>query len=263
MTRLPAELDSAVHRLWDELADADRTECDAALVHLLATLAAFVNAQNAWWVAAVRVGAADMGDPLANWRPRAARYLHESAADRAFYDDQARSLSSAVVDESVIATMRDAGTFRVLWLPELVSPGWYDSPYYRFAYVARRIRDAVFVGCPVNRDAECMFGFHRTGSGPRFTRQDRAVLGHALRSLRWFHRQLLLEHGLLVASSPLTGTERTVVGKLMTGMSERSIARMLGMAPATTHNHVTRIYRKFGVTSRAGLMALWLGRSSP
>lgn len=260
-SRLPSPLAARIHQLWDDL--ADRYRSDGALPYLLGELAALVEAQNAWWMGAVRVGRDCATDPLDGWRPRAIRYLHESAADRAFYKTAGRLLSTGSVDESVAANMRGAGTFRVNWLPEMVSPDWYASPFHDVAYAARGISDAVFVGCPVTCDAEALLGFHRIGrEGSRFSVLDRAVLAYALRSLRWLQRQLLLDHGLLVARQPLTSTELIVLKHLLTGMAEQKIAETVGLARATTHNHITKIYRKFGVSRRAGLMALWLGRST-
>jgi DNA-binding CsgD family transcriptional regulator len=164
------------------------------------------------------------------------------------------------VDESVAANLRGVGSFRVNWLPELVSAAWYDSPYYLQGYEPRGIRDALFACCPVNRDAEVVIGLHLKGpSGSRFQPRDKGILGYALRGLRWFHRQLLLDYGLLVATDPLTDTERRVLRALLTQMSEREIAGSVSLARPTVHNHITAIYRKFGVNSRAGLMSLWLG----
>jgi DNA-binding CsgD family transcriptional regulator len=260
MPIVSATSQAAVHRLWDDLADFDRSDGESSLVHLLGTLARLVHAQNAWWLGIVRVSAAGVGDPAQNWRPGAIRYLHETPQDRKVYRHSEAEMSRGAIDETSIANVRDAGTFRVLWLPEIASPAWYKSSFYRMAYQARGIRDAVFVGCPVNREAESIIGFHRIGARKRrFSAKDRAVLGYALRGLRWFQRQVLLDHGLLVARLPLTPMEHRVLRHLLTDMPEREIAAVLGLARPTTHNHVTAIFRKFGVNSRAGLMALWVG----
>ena len=48
---------------------------------------------------------------------------------------------------------------------------------------------------------------------------------------------------------------------LLTERGEKEIARDLDLTPATTHTYITALYRKFGVSGRAGLTALWLGRS--
>jgi len=244
--------------LWDALADYDASDCERALRHLLAVLARLVDAQNAWWLAVIRVG--DARDPVHGWRPATIQYLHESTADRQYYRENDRRLARGSVDQSSVASMRQAGTFRVLWLPELVDAAWYHSEYYQIAYKARGIGDAMFVGCPVNRDAESFFGFHRKLRRRPFGAGERAVLEYALRGLRWFHRRLFLSHGLLVARQRLTPTERRVLHHLLTELPEARIAPALGLATPTTHNHITSIYRKFGVRSRAALMALWLGR---
>ena len=79
-----------------------------------------------------------------------------------------------------------------------------------------------------------------------------------LRGVKWFHRQLMLCQGLLLAKTPLTAVEQKIVSRLLTDKSEKEIAHELGQSFHTTHWYVREIYRKFGVNGRAGLMALWL-----
>jgi DNA-binding CsgD family transcriptional regulator len=71
----------------------------------------------------------------------------------------------------------------------------------------------------------------------------------------------MLDHGLLIARRPLSPMERQIVSFLLTERGEKEIARDLDLTPATTHTYITALYRKFGVSGRAGLTALWLGRS--
>ena len=97
---------------------------------------------------------------------------------------------------------------------------------------------------------------------PPFTESERDVIAFALRGIKWFHRQLLLSHGLLVANTPLTPVERHVLQGLLTGLAEKEIAAAQGHSYHTTHRHVSSIFRKFGVNNRSALMALWLGRAS-
>ncbi len=47
---------------------------------------------------------------------------------------------------------------------------------------------------------------------------------------------------------------------LLTDMTEKEIADKLGLTAATAHSYVTGVFRKVGVSGRAGLAALWLGR---
>ena len=259
---LPPRLRSAVHQLWDDLADTAGGGGLSALDHLLSVLAELTRAQNAWWMGSVRIGETKPADPYRGWRPAAIHYLHETPNDRAFFREGRRLMDAAGVDESIQANASGAGTFRINWLPEMVSPEWYGSAFHQKAYVEREIHDAVFVGCPVSDGAEVMVGLQRKDESlGRFDAGDRAVFAEAMRGLRWFQRQMLLEHGLLVARWPMTDAERRVVDHLLRGLSESAIARTLQIARPTLHNHVTNIYRKFGVGSRAELMALWLGRT--
>jgi hypothetical protein len=59
------------------------------------------------------------------------------------------------------------------------------------------------------------------------------LFAEVLRGIKWFHRNLLLSHGLLVASSPLTAGERRVLHVLLTDASEREVAARLGLTPGT------------------------------
>jgi len=65
----------------------------------------------------------------------------------------------------------------------------------------------VFVAFPLNHDAESHFGFYSRGA---FTGEQIARLVYALRGIKWFRRHLMLSHGLLTASSPLSPAERKV-----------------------------------------------------
>lgn len=59
-----------------------------------------------------------------------------------------------------------------------------------------------------------------------------------------------------VASSlKLSARERQITQIIFTDLSEQAIAETLGIAPATVHGHIDRLYRKLGVSSRCGLIA--------
>jgi DNA-binding CsgD family transcriptional regulator len=118
--------------------------------------------------------------------------------------------------------------------------------------------DAIWAGVPVNSDAECYFGVFRGPKAPRFSPEDRDAFGYILRALKWFHRRLMLSHGLLIAETPPTPMERKVLHGLLTGRSEKEIAADIGQSYNTTHAHVGILYRKFGVKNRSALMALWI-----
>ena len=93
-----------------------------------------------------------------------------------------------------------------------------------------------------------------------FSPPDGERLGFVMRGLRWFHRQQLLSHGLLIANAPLTPAERRVLLALLDGQMEKQIAQRHDQSPNATHFHVKSIYGKFGVRNRSALAALWLGK---
>jgi DNA-binding NarL/FixJ family response regulator len=53
--------------------------------------------------------------------------------------------------------------------------------------------------------------------------------------------------------APLTGREREIASLAATGLTSRDIAAELSVSPRTVDTHLSRIYRKLGVTSRAAL----------
>jgi DNA-binding NarL/FixJ family response regulator len=57
----------------------------------------------------------------------------------------------------------------------------------------------------------------------------------------------------------LTAREREVLNLLARGLSNRDIAEQLVITNKTVKNHLSRIYEKIGVHSRAEAIALWLG----
>lgn len=255
------ETSERIHTLWDELADFDAASADDALDHLMAGLCQFVDAQNANWIGAVRMADILPSDPVHGWRPRVVRFLHPSAQIDAKVKEQTKNLEQGSVDESTIRNVALAGTFRANRANDLVS-GWFESDYCRRYFTAFGVTDVIWVGAPVNADAECYFGVFRAGDHPRFTPAERDLVGYALRGLKWFYRRQMLSRGLMLADSPLTVVERQVLGGLLTGLIEKQIAAAQGQSPHTTHEYVSAIYRKFGVGNRAALMALWLGKAA-
>jgi DNA-binding NarL/FixJ family response regulator len=57
----------------------------------------------------------------------------------------------------------------------------------------------------------------------------------------------------------LTGREQEMAGCLVASLHDKEISARLGMAEATVHVHLTRLYRKLGVHSRGQAVAKLLG----
>jgi DNA-binding CsgD family transcriptional regulator len=260
MTTRAANPHERVHRLWDELAVYEASKHEAAVMHLLRTVAEMIDAQNAYWMGAVRLSP-DERDPLLGWRPRILRYLHPSPEIDAYTRQKLRSLNRDEVDEVAAAHARLAGSYRALRRCDLMPSEWFTSEAYA-GCLALGLYDSLLVAAPVGPTAEVYYGFIRTRPDYPFTEAERDLSLFAIRGLAWFHRQILLAHGLLVASSPLSPMERRVLSLLLTDRSEKVIAAELTVSPSTVHTYVRDVLRKFGVSGRTGLTALWLGRQA-
>lgn len=249
-----------IHRLWDELSDFEAHQAEQAAIHLMESLCHLAGAWNATWGGATRVSGECGSDPLRGWRVPAMKLLHPIAPhpDEGPFKAILRLWDQREIDPSFLLPMRGVGTFRTYSFRRELPPEWFESPFYQGHYAAVGTHDSVFVGFPLNPDAESHFGFY---SRRRFSDAEIALLAYAMRGIKWFHRKLMLGHGLLVASSPLTPTERRVLQLLLTELSEKQIGGQMGLAASTVHQHVLNIFRKFGVRSRAGLMSLWLNRA--
>ena len=252
----------AVHAFWDALSETPGNGDDEALNFALGSLSKLIDAQEAYWMGAVRLDDAAPDDPALGWRPRAIRYLSDSSARLANYEAQRRRLEQGVVDPAIATNLRGAGCFRVNIKHRLVGKAWFESDYYRTFMAPFGVQDVLFVAMPLGEDMESWWAFQRIDHEHfYFSEEDAEVMRYACRSLAWFLRQVALHHGLLLAEEPLTKAERRIVKALLTDRTEREIADALHLSPSTVHTYAVRVYRKFGVRGRTGLMALWLGRA--
>lgn len=253
-----AQIREDVHAIWDRLADFDAAQVDLALNNVMQAMCDLVDAQNAEWIGAVRLAEGN-NDPAGGWRPPVVRFLHPTERLLAAIKEQSERIDLRLINEAAAAIIAGSGHFRAARLCDAVPPEWFESEFYKNYYRDCDREDAIYVAFAVNSDAESYFGIFRAPGQPRFTSAERDTIAYALRGIKWFHRQLLLSHGLLVAGTPLTQVERLVLQGLLTGHPEKQIAAELGQSYHTTHGYVTGIYRKFAVNNRPALMALWLG----
>lgn len=249
-----------IYALWDELADFDAGDIWASRSCLLKTLCEQIDAQNADWIGCVRLGSNHERDAMAGWRPLTRFTLLSCETTNQAIKEAFAEMDKGEPDITTTRNVELAGTFRVKLLNELATPEWFEGPSYQRYYRALDRKDSMWAGIPINEDAEIQIGFHRSFSKPDFSTHELKFVSHALRGLRWFFRHQMLGEGAGVASSPLTAAEQAVLQGLLLGLSEKQIAAQNTQSPHTTHDHVKRIFRKYGVSSRSSLMALWLGK---
>jgi DNA-binding CsgD family transcriptional regulator len=250
-----------VQVLWDTVAACGASRTEDALMLLLEGVASLLGAQHAYWMGTLRLSDIAEKDPVYGWRPRAVTYLHPSEQRLAVKKEHIRRINNGEIDPTVIANLQGAGRFRVSIAHEMTPEGWYESEFYRTLFAPFDIIDTIYVASPLSNDLESWLAFERHGQdNARFGEKERELLDYIVRPLNWFHRQLILHHGVLLADEPLKPAERRVLNSLLTRMTEQEIAKEHGLTQATVHTYCTRIYRKFNVRGRAGLTALWLGQ---
>lgn len=271
--------------LWQRLAEFPASETDAALRHLQEWFIQAIDADNVIWIGAVRVlrGAVAKRDPFLGWRLRARFALHPDPEPyrrqlAAYYTpDHYGKLTPTYYQRSHAgkedhvgmtgrASLAGAGRFRV---HRLRDPDWIDyaaflrTDHYRLYYQEPGIIDRMTIGFPVGPDAESFFlidRYQKSGISCRpFNDREAALAGTAARGAPTLHRRLMLGHGLLSGDKLLSPTERKILHGLLTGQTEKELATLMGLKPATLHKYVTALYSRFGVQGRAALMAVWLG----
>lgn len=100
---------------------------------------------------------------------------------------------------------------------------------------------------------------HRSAGERDFSDRERALLG-------FLHAELgpLIGRALVSAAEPtpagLSRRLRQTLACLLEGDTEKQVAGRLGLSPSTAHQYVTALYRRFGVHSRAQLLAHVLRR---
>lgn len=85
-----------------------------------------------------------------------------------------------------------------------------------------------------------------------------------VRLVHYLHQELAPQIGRRLAASgepsacELSPRLRQTLDGLLEGLSEKQIAQRIGISHATLHEYVTALYRRFGVSGRAELMARWI-----
>jgi DNA-binding CsgD family transcriptional regulator len=231
------------------------------------TLSAHTGAVNMVWVGAARLKGWEQQSPndqLLGWRPRASVYLHLTEARL-----RANAIAMEMVrknrpDPHTVAVTRGFGKNRSHLREELVSNSeWKRSWLYQEFLRPQGVDDRLVCVYAAAPNAESYLILDREPSVRRFGRRERDLMAFFLQAGRIFHLELLQSYGLLQASRPLSPRERDVLRLLLTGETEKEIAQGLGLTPATLHQYVVGVLRKFGAHSRTDLMAQWLRRLAP
>jgi DNA-binding CsgD family transcriptional regulator len=253
---------SRVHEIWDRLTDFDATRTEEALRFLMAELKSLSFADDAVWIGVVRMahGGAAARDHQLGWRGRVVVHLDWTDLKRQVVAAAMKAQEEDGGVPSSIEMAKLAGNFRILTLRELHDMETFvQTEHYKSCFVPFGITDRLWCVFPVNEDCEVAFILDRMGDRPRFSKRDKQIVAETLRPLRWFHRNTMLAHGVMLGQARLSPRERSICARLLSSQSEKQIAETLGLTLASTRTYTQALYKKLGVQGRTGLMALWLG----
>ncbi len=245
--------------LWVDVARFARGDAESAVRHAVQRLGALLGAGagGAQLLARGQKVADRSCHAVAGWKPGFALAM---AADGRVLDDDIEArirLGRYASDAGVKAVVAGVGRPRALLRADISSaerrPAGFEESLAAFGSA-----DRVVAVHPMDGDLEVLLWFDRPLGAPSFSERDRLIVLEGLRGLMPLLRCLARWAGYIDCAEPLTPKERVVLRLLLTGKAEGDIAVELGMGRRSLHQRVTDIYRKFGVSSRPLLMALWL-----
>jgi DNA-binding CsgD family transcriptional regulator len=252
---------ASVHRLWSEMSGFAAGESEAALLHLLGAIAELLGGTDAFWVGATRLEPVAEDDQLCGWRPRAVRFLHHDDARDGVLARFRAEHKTNVVDPQTEAMLARAGKTRACLRAELLDDkSWNESALYREVLEPLGVEDRLLGSHVVSAEAESYIGVDRGKNDAPFGERERDLLQLFLLGSSALHRDLMRSRGLIGAQVALSPREQDVQQLLLTSLTEEQIGVALGLTPRTTHQYVVAILRKWKVSGRVGLMAMWLRR---
>lgn len=136
---------------------------------------------------------------------------------------------------------------------------WYNGGHVREVRRALRIDDALYSACRLaSGQVACVTLCREWDDRRKFNRRDRQTLHLLHEHTAWVHND---EHSpASFESLPLSPREKQTLWKLLAGRGEKQIAAEMRLSRNTVHHYVKSIYRHFGVSSRAELLARWMER---
>jgi DNA-binding CsgD family transcriptional regulator len=145
---------------------------------------------------------------------------------------------------------------------DLVTDGvWYRSPYVEEMIAALGVDDALYTAVPAGVPGESVGTLlWRVRGGRRFDEAQRELLRDIQRAALPAYRRATRPPSNEAARKAglLAPRLRTTLRGLLGGLSEKELARHLGLSRHTVHDYVRDVYKHFDVGSRGQLLALFL-----
>lgn len=247
--------------LWHEVGEVAPGDVESLATLLLTRLTELIGSREGYVVFGKSAPRPDPGQQHRDWQPHLMSTPLSDPRDIALVMEfmSQRDYEGDLHAEHLLETR---GELRACSLRERVSlPDYFDSPG-GWLWSTLDIGDRLTGVLPVADGLELLVGVDRPRSDRCFSEREALLIREALRGMVRPVRNVARAHGLLEARAPLSAREHEVLRHLLSGRSEKQIADDVGLTHGSTHQVVVRVYRKFGVQSRAELMALWIAGGS-
>ncbi len=197
----------------------------------------------------------------------------EGAFDWGWQDDRQRGVFAEYwnremgrTDPTFLAMIRIAQPVATRRRRELVDDRtWYGGDHFNDFYRAADVDDCVVSRTiPPPQSGLAMFFVRLTralGDSAYTVREQRVLRLFVAGLAPLIGRKLATLHG--AAANGLSPRIREVLALLMEGLSEKQVAGRLGISPHTVHDHVKRLHKHFGVSSRGELLAVCFAPKQP
>jgi DNA-binding CsgD family transcriptional regulator len=110
-------------------------------------------------------------------------------------------------------------------------------------------------------DRAISMSIHRLADAPPFSEDDQALMSLILRAVAPFVDREIFNRPDALAGHDLTLRQREVLMLLLSGNSEKGIAKQIHRSVHTVHSFVKQLYSIFDVSSRGELMAMFVDRA--
>lgn len=191
--------------------------------------------------------------------------MHTRYVDHGFRSDEERgeylriSLHPdlAPVAYAALTDAMNRGTSITLSRTQLVDETCDPGRRVMQEWEAAGFGDFIISAYPLGGQGHTALGYHRRYGRPKFSEADRQIVSLAFERVPWLHQSNTpAETAAQVIK--LSPRERQVISCLMKGDSRKQVARVLKLSEHTITDYVKALYRKFGVNSRAELLAKFL-----
>ena len=259
-----------LHALWRDVAAFSVADSTLALRHFLSQLCKMIGASDADWLALNQYDNIKVPSMLRPFQSVISNVGGWKSAST-FSLDPEKMLERQVerwymyaqkegVDPISNFIFAKAGYARSCIRHDVMTDGEWDDHWYPQKFLSfYGVGERMILVFPVNEHCESLFVIDRPLGAPAFTAHDKYLVHHALAGVPHLHKQLCMERGVLRLSVALTGRESETYRLLLTHLSEKEIATKMNLSVHTVHDYARRLYQKFGVRGRVGLMSMLLG----